>query len=185
MRSNGPAASIWGQNIQRIIEKAQARKFGLPPGAYELYLKQGHRKKRFSRRSVQARGSFEEGGTMEAEAREIEDREGYLYVRAFGVLTAANNIAHLRAAHDEAVRRGYNRILLDVTNETGDLSFLSRFYLADEVSTFWQRQIRLSVFARPEQLDPGRIAMVTANNRGISVQAHTDADEAIAWLLKP
>lgn len=115
--------------------------------------------------------------------REFEVRESCLIARFFGPFDSLNNIAHFRAAMAECQRLGMNRLLCDVTQEVGALSFLSRFHLGDEVATFWDSRIRLVVLAREDQVDKDRFAVMVARNRGIDVQIFCDQDEALVWLL--
>ena len=122
---------------------------------------------------------------MTEDFRKFEAREGYLAARLFGPFTAANNLEHLRAVMEECQRRGFTKVLFDTTRESGDMSFLSRFYLGDEAGTFWDRAITIAVFALEEQIDRDRFAVKVAQNRGILASIFSDENEAVQWLLAP
>ncbi len=120
---------------------------------------------------------------MNQEKREFELREGYLYSKFEGEFNAENNLAHFRATLEECLKRGAHRVLCDLSGESGDLSFLSRFYLGDKVADFWDRRIKIAIYGREEQLDKDRFGVMVACNRGVVANAFSNFDEALTWLL--
>src|SRR5882672_5559653 len=106
---------------------------------------------------------------------------GCLIVRATGRYLIDEKepaiLAIARAIKDQPVCAA----LVDMRGLEGLYSFMDRYSLA-ELAGRHLIGVPLGVLARAEQLDPQRLGVLVAKNRGVDVNIFTDPTEAQAWL---
>jgi len=90
---------------------------------------------------------------------------------------------------DEAIAycrdNGVRGLLVDVTGVTGFLppSTAERFAFASRWAATANGKVVVSIIAPPEMVDPDKIGVMVATNRGLRSDVFTAESEAIAWLL--
>lgn len=110
-------------------------------------------------------------------------------------IVATGNYSLLKANHlfsysiENAHLHNRGKILIDVTDITGNIPFFDRF----EYSTFfakYQREhasprvSRIAVVGQKPTVDKDKFGETVAVNRGANVLVFTDMDNASAWLKK-
>jgi hypothetical protein len=109
-------------------------------------------------------------------------QSGCLVITATGRYLIENKDAAFRAIatilKDKAARAG----LLDLRALKEPYTFMDRYQLG-EMAARYLGAYPLAFLARPAQLDPGRIGLLVAKNRGAAkAEVFTDEAEAYAWL---
>jgi hypothetical protein len=92
---------------------------------------------------------------------------------------------------DSMIQNGADRVLFDGRLVTGDLTTLER-YLYGSFAAQLSSRLPARVFPQPPKfayvlehpvLDANRLGETVARNRGMSLRAFDNYDEAMAWLL--
>jgi len=104
-----------------------------------------------------------------------------LFVRASGPYALKEMLAVLKGMGVTAQARGARRILLDLSEVTGDPPDLDRYELGKEAAALLAHIERLAVIRRAE-LRYIRFAFDVAQNRGLNARGFVDRKEAEAWL---
>jgi len=112
----------------------------------------------------------------------FEDRATYVAAEYSGrmVYHALPELVASVMAYCEST--GHERVLLDVTKTTDELSVIDRWRAGLLMACSWRRDIRLAVLGRPDQLLPDRFFETVTRNRGLSTGVFTDPSEAVGWL---
>jgi len=109
----------------------------------------------------------------------FKDEDGYLNVHASGQwdLKSKNKIDIIR---DEADRRGFNKIFLDIRDISKPETEMIRFETGKEMAKVWKQRFRVAILGRHEMIN--RFAETVAKNRGALVTIFTEESEALEWL---
>ncbi len=87
----------------------------------------------------------------------------------------------------DAVRtHNINRVLVDGQTLTGELTIAERFdyaVFAAETAHKLSQRTRFAYVLQEPILNPQRLGELVATNRGMNMQAFSDFDSAICWLL--
>ena len=105
-------------------------------------------------------------------------------------LLKANHL--FRHAIENALLHDRIKILIDVSNITGNIPFFDRFeysaFLAkfqrEHASPKMTRMTRIAVVGHKPIVDKKKFGETVAVNRGANVEVFTDMDNAYAWLNK-
>ncbi|HET7843140.1 MAG TPA: hypothetical protein VFL14_03255 [Xanthomonadales bacterium] len=108
-----------------------------------------------------------EGGTLMA--RMVRDD-----VSRDTLLGLPGLLARTTAAH------GCRCVFVDMTALGSPIDPVDRIFLASRLAEVWPAGVRLAALALPEQVN--RVIEHMAGNRGVSIRAFTERDEALAWL---
>lgn len=83
------------------------------------------------------------------------------------------------------MREGIGALLVDITGMTGfpPPSTTERFVFATRWAATAGGKVIASFLSRPELIDPEKIGMTMANNRGLRANVFTEEFDAVAWLL--
>jgi len=100
-------------------------------------------------------------------------------------LVKANNLFKL--AIDSAVSQQKSRILIDVTNISGDIPFIDRFQFSEFLSIYRTEHAsgkvsKIAMVGQEPIIDKRRFGETVAVNRGTNTKVFTDMSEASAWL---
>jgi hypothetical protein len=119
--------------------------------------------------------------TALAEFEQIGTRGFY---RPTGSATLEQAIELGARAMKHARERGCVDLLLDTRGLQGfaSPSVTGRYNLAVRWAESSGGQLRVAIVVPTEMMDPGKIAVLMAQNRGVSGDAFTNEADAVAWL---
>ena len=122
---------------------------------------------------------------------DLNARGSYLSVLLTGSFEPGDAQTHLlRQVLDACAEMGSSRILVDLRPVQGELSTMDRWnhfeFLAHLIQAYSAsgrlRDVRLAYLGTPSQVDPQGFGETVARNRGISLRATTDPEEAFDFL---
>ncbi len=112
------------------------------------------------------------------------EREGYLEA----VLPTTDTVERLHASLTEILQycktRKPARLLLDMTAASGKVTTLQRYdqgMIGAQLAPYVQR---VAVWAQAAYIDPQKIGVVVARNRGLNVDIFDSREAALAWLME-
>jgi len=108
---------------------------------------------------------------------------GCLLVTATGRQAVDHKEATIRAIGDEIKARSAKAALVDMRGVAKPYGFMDRYQLG-EMAGRYLTAVPVGVLSRVQQVDPGRIGKLVANNRGAKLEVFTDETTAYAWLKK-
>jgi len=113
----------------------------------------------------------------------------YLRIKAKGPYSLSNTEKLFQTAVDQTLLLQKNKILIDVTELTGTIPLLERFYFAESTSiyianTALGKIIKFGVVGKEPIIDKDRFGETVAVNRGINAKAFTSEAEALAWITQ-
>ncbi|HEY0304186.1 MAG TPA: hypothetical protein VGC44_04395 [Longimicrobiales bacterium] len=115
----------------------------------------------------------------------------YLHAVASGEFVLRNAEEQFMDLLDSVVDTGADRVLLDGRQVTGNLDVLDRYVYGEFVALAAARLPKNVVPTPPKfayvlthpVLDPDRLGETVARNRGMSLRAFDNKDEALEWLV--
>lgn len=111
-------------------------------------------------------------------------RDGYAHYCLAGEHTFESTVAKI----DESIRwcrdNMIDRLLVDIRELTGfpPPTTVQRFEFATRWAATASGHVAVSFIAPPVLIDPDKIGMTMANNRGMQAAVFTEEADAIAWL---
>jgi hypothetical protein len=114
----------------------------------------------------------------------MEQMPGYLAARFIGAGETGGGAQQFVSIAEYCKYTKNTKLLIDTTGFDVKLSAADRFHVGTGLGIFALHGIKVAVVCRPEQLDPGRLVMLVARNRYVSVEVFTDYHAAEEWLLK-
>ena len=111
------------------------------------------------------------------------DKRGYY--RPVGEVTFDQAIAMVATAMIYARENGMAELLANVRGLRAPYSTLTlfdRYSMAVRWADAAGTGLRVVLVTRPEMMDPEKIGLLMAQNRGVTGEVFTDASEALAWL---
>jgi len=118
----------------------------------------------------------------EHESLLIEDRSDYVYCRYTGAFRVAPMLAAFGKAAEHCRAGGSRRILMDLTEATGEFDMMDRFSVAKEVSEVWDRDVRMAVLGMERLRVSDNFGETVARNRGVDLRVFFSLEAAVAWL---
>ncbi len=117
----------------------------------------------------------------------FEVMEGYCCYRLSGhgpLAEAANKVIEVIAFARE---QGMRNLLIDTTRWTGYESpdTLERSQFARAFAEAAHSAVKVAMVVRPEMMDPDKLEVRVAKNRGLVGNVFDSEKEALAWLLDP
>ena len=117
----------------------------------------------------------------------FEVLEGYCCYRLLGhgrLAEAATKVIEVIALARE---RGVRNLLIDTTRWTGHASpdAVERSQFAQAFAIAAHSAVKLAMVVRPEMMDPKKIEVTAARNRGLIGNVFDSEQNALAWLLAP
>jgi hypothetical protein len=100
-------------------------------------------------------------------------------------LPEANHL--FKQAIDKAVLYNRHKILIDVTNVTGSIPYIDRFYYSKNLAEYsinnsFNKANSIAVVGKEPIVDKDRFGETVAVNRGLNVRVFTDMEDATMWL---
>ncbi len=106
----------------------------------------------------------------------------YLAVKASGDWTTDSAEQAIEAIHDEAVRRSFTRLLLDIRGLSQPPNELTRFFTGERLARTLGFPFKLGFLTRPDL--HGRFTEIAARNRGADLAVFFEEESAVEWLLE-
>jgi hypothetical protein len=113
---------------------------------------------------------------------EIVARDGYTAVRFLGKFSVQGFQRRAEAAAQACRDGGTGRLFVDATAYDVVPTILERYELASHAVKI-SAGLRVAVLISQAFLDPNKFGIMVAQNRGLTVDAFTDREEAVDWLL--
>ena len=113
----------------------------------------------------------------------VETRRGFLHARVIGERTPENAMRFLREAHDECVRAGHSKVLLEMCLTGPSLPAGDIFRVISARSAEGAKLSRIA-YVEANMGDPmrARFAETVAVNRAVNVRLFQDVAAAEQWL---
>ncbi|HWX24355.1 MAG TPA: hypothetical protein VN083_04905 [Vicinamibacteria bacterium] len=114
----------------------------------------------------------------------FELHEGYATFRPEGSTTVPGFLSLVAQAMKACLESGVTRLLVDARNVSHlPLAAVEWFQVGSGLAAFWDRDIKLVMVGRPDQIDPERFGVSVAENRGLRYSVYESEAEALAHLL--
>ena len=113
----------------------------------------------------------------------FEARPGGLIIRFHNRDILERMVPTFEAVADLIKSHQARAALVDFRDIPGGSTFLERYQMGETAARCLPR-IALAVLSHESQLDPGRIGIVVAANRGAQVEIFTDPAAAEVWFAK-
>lgn len=111
-------------------------------------------------------------------------REGYFEVQHLGTYVEHPYKKFIELTIQTCLERGYKLLLVDISKISGFNPSAGQRYEMGELAARLGRSLkRVAVFGTADQLGD-RFGTLVARNRGLNVQAFTDREQGLTWLLK-
>jgi hypothetical protein len=117
---------------------------------------------------------------MNAEVEYFE-HDGYLLVRVGAPWTQNTAISAIDGAKSEAGKRGYNRIVFDLTKWVKPDMEITRFVSGEYLAKALRAPFKVAAYAAPEVIN--KFGENAAVNRGAIFRIFSDENAAIQWLM--
>jgi hypothetical protein len=114
----------------------------------------------------------------------MEQMPGYLAARFTGVGVPPGGSQQAELIAEHCKRTNNDKLLVDTTGVDLKITLADRFFAGKRWGIFAGHRIKVAFVSRPEQIDPGKFAILVAQNRGVTVETFTDLQAAEEWLLK-
>jgi hypothetical protein len=115
---------------------------------------------------------------------EFEERPAYLVARFSGAGTLLEARQQFGLIAERCRSANTLKLLIDTTGAQLAMSFAERVETGQSAFVFARQGIRVAMLPAPEQVDPGKIGEMVAQNRGVLNRVCTSLAEAEAWLLE-
>lgn len=115
---------------------------------------------------------------------QMEQMHGYLAARFIGVGVPGEASQQFWLIAEHCKLNCNNKLLIDTTGYDVKVTLEDRYLLGERLMIFARYGIKVVFVSRPEQIDPGKFAVLVASNRGVNVETFTDFQAAEEWLLK-
>jgi hypothetical protein len=114
---------------------------------------------------------------------EFVPRERYLEARHRGAYSHEAYKTFIARCMDACGEHGMSLLFVDITSLTGfHPNAAQRFEMGSIAAKRGNRLDRIAILGTPEQVEQ-QFGTLVARNRGLNVQAFTDRDEALRWLI--
>jgi hypothetical protein len=115
----------------------------------------------------------------------FEVRGNYLYAKAIGKFDPSLARDFIREIMEKASHHNLKKVFFDLTPLTGfdegDISFMTRFDLAEFIAESIPLGSKLAILGTPQQLS-GDIGETIMANRGAFIKVTSSLEEALEWL---
>ena len=118
------------------------------------------------------------------DSMQLTPREHYLEACHRGAYSQKRYLEFMVRSIEACAKYGLKRLFVDITGLTDfHPSTTQRYEMGNVGSTKGAMLERVAVLGTSEQLE-SRFSTMVARNRGLNVQAFTDRDKALEWLLQ-
>jgi len=114
---------------------------------------------------------------------EVDSADGFLLATVSGPVSPDRILELFKSACDAAVATGFQKILVDCLEVTGELSLRERHALGKEVVEYQHsNQMSLKMAFLGKEPVMNGVGVATGQNRGLDVELFSDRQRALAWL---
>lgn len=113
---------------------------------------------------------------------DVQDRGDHLEARVSACRTFDEVQVELDQLLEICKEKKPARLLLDLRPATIEIGYLKRYELGIRGARFAPYVGKVCVVGRAELIDPEKLGVQVAQNRGLQVDIFTDPDQALAWL---
>ena len=114
----------------------------------------------------------------------IGSDDGLLLATVSGRFTLKKGVEVFNAICDAAVAKGLDRILIDCTGMSGEISTRDRYEFGKEVAGQPSNRMWLKIALLGEEPVITGVGIATARNRGLDVELFSDPERAVEWLAR-
>jgi hypothetical protein len=114
---------------------------------------------------------------------EVVDRGDFIEAHFLGTFSVDRFCRQTDAASEACIESKKGKMLVDLSLFNTRLSTMERYELASHAVRA-SAGLRVALLVAPAFLDPEKFGIVVAQNRGLAVDAFTDRQKAIDWLLE-
>jgi hypothetical protein len=111
----------------------------------------------------------------------IYDAGSYLLKKAAGQYSLVDLTGVFDRAGQEAEKRGYAKVLLDLSAVAGSIPVLDMLVLGEHCARVWKRTRKLAIVSAKGGLD--RFFEDVSINRGVILAVFPNQAAALAWLM--
>lgn len=112
---------------------------------------------------------------------EIYDAGSYLLIKAAGQYSLVNLTDLLDRTAQEADKRNYGEVLLDLSAVAGPVPVLDMLVIGEHCARVWKRTRKLAIVSAKGGLD--RFFEDVSINRGVILAVFPNQAAALAWLM--
>jgi hypothetical protein len=125
--------------------------------------------------------------TLEShESVEVLERDGYLEAHYLGRYSFDGYVRQMEASILACTKRDLDLLLVDIRSLEGYTpTTYERHQIGIAGASLSRGLSKVAVLATREQVGSDEFSTTVARNRGLSIQAFQDRDEALRWLLAP
>ena len=116
------------------------------------------------------------------EITHLEIQNGYLFVAGIGEFDYRLAMEQFARVVAQAKTHACTRVLVDFTKIEGDISILTLYQVASQISNAAAEITALALIDRPERILPDRFWEKTAQNRGFNARVFGSMDEGRRWI---
>jgi hypothetical protein len=115
----------------------------------------------------------------------VEDK--YILIKLKGEFSLTEVKNKYKYVIDTAVEYNKSRLLVDIYEVTGTMSFIERFEISAFLALYYIQHAagkiyRVAFMGNEPLVDKGRFGETVAKNRGLNVRVFTNKEDAIAWI---
>jgi hypothetical protein len=123
--------------------------------------------------------------TPSGDRLEIIEREGYLEARHLGTYEASSYKVLMERSVQACKERTIPLLLVDLTDLAGFFpSTVDRYEMGALGARLAADLAKVAIVGTREQIER-KFSTLVARNRGLNIDAFTDREEAVRWLLDP
>ena len=111
-----------------------------------------------------------------------KERPGYLFVEIYGQWTEAAVKQAIEDLRDEANKRDFIRIFLDLRELLPPAREITRFLTGEHAAKIWRPPFKVAAIAKPERIN--KFTENVAVNRGATFAVFSEKAAALEWLLE-
>jgi len=112
----------------------------------------------------------------------IHEEPGYLVIGVEGRFEIGDMKKMIQALMVESTKRGYDRVLVDISKIEGPIKQFDRFLIGQHAAELWRPGLRVAVVYRAEEIN--RFAEGVATSRGADLRVVPDVESALHWLME-
>jgi hypothetical protein len=113
----------------------------------------------------------------------LEVQDNYIYCQPSGEIILGNSLHFLRQLLNECHDKRINKLLINISQLSANkLSNSQQFLLAAQVSSFWDKRIKVAI-AGANEIDAFEFSALVLKNRGVTIEAFTYEADGTRWLL--
>jgi hypothetical protein len=111
----------------------------------------------------------------------VTQQPGYLSLKAEGIYTLPDCEGLADRVVAESSRTDCTNILIDLSELTGNVSDIDRFWLGEYVARVWKPPLRVAIVYRASEIN--KFFENVASNRAVSTRVEPDVQTALKWLM--